>query len=388
MHVGRLVFSQLMDFFPRHEFAKCVSRYKGNRRIRRLSCLDQFLALAFAQLTGRESLRDLVTGLSAIPEKRYHAGMRNPVLRSTLADANEKRDWRIYGDLGSVLIKQARKLYQRESFGVELEEMVFALDSTTIDLCLAVFPWAHFTHRKGAVKMHTLLDLRGNIPSFVRITHGKVNDVVMLDQMAPEPGAIYVMDRGYTDFRRLYELGQRAGFFITRAKRNLDFRRKAYRKVDRDTGLRSDHTIVLCGKKTSQRYPAPLRRVTYFDADQGHLVFLTNHFALAARAVPQLYKLRWQVELFFKWIKQHLHIKRFWGVTENAVKTQIWVAIVVYLLVAIARKWLGIQREMNEILQVLNIAILEQIDLYQLLTTDTLNNTKNGAPKQLALFDF
>jgi transposase len=348
MEPGKLVFAQLMDFLPRHDFNTCVQRYGGDRRPRGFSCRDQFLCLAFAQLTFRESLRDIETCLRSFQPKLYHAGFRGNVSRSTLADANRVHDWRIFADFAQVLIGRARKLYADEPMGVELEQTVYALDSTIIDLCLSLFPWARFRRRKGAVKLHTLLDLRGNIPAFVRITHGKTHDVTVLDLVPIEPGSFYVMDRGYVDFGRLHRLTICSAFFVTRAKRGLDYTRRSRRRVDKSTGLRSDQTIVLAGPKTSRRYPDPLRRISFYDAENDRrFVFLTNNFTLPALTIAKIYKCRWQVELFFKWIKQNLHIKSFYGTSENAVKTQVWIAISVYVLVAIVKKELGVEPQRN-----------------------------------------
>ena len=388
MHTGRLVFSQLNDFLPMHEFSQCVERYRGDYRVRGFSCLDQFLCMAFAQLSGRESLRDTETCLRAVQPKLYHAGIRGHVSRSTLADANERRDWRIYADLAQVLIATARRLYVHEDFGVELANVAYALDSTTIDLCLSLFPWARFRKHKAAVKVHTLLDLRGSIPSFIRITDGKTHDVFFLDEVILEPGAFYVMDRGYIDFARLYRFTQGLAFFITRAKSNCAYTRLAYRHVDKSTGLRCDETIRLCGPKTSTEYSVPLRRISYFDAETGHrLVFLTNNFELPALTIALLYKKRWKIELFFKWIKQHLRIKAFFGTSENAVKTQVWIAISVYVLVAIIKKELAIERNLNEILQILSIALFEKVELYQVLTVTVQQNQDFSLCNQLELFD-
>ena len=356
MHVGALVFAQLMEFLPRHEFNLCVRRYRGDRRARGFSCRDQFLCLAFAQLTYRESLRDIETCLRANGTKLYHAGLRGRVSRSTLADANRVHDWRIYADFAQVLIRQARELYAQDTLAVALEHAAYALDSTTIDLCLSLFPWARFRRRKGAVKLHTLLDLRGNIPCFVRITHGKTHDVNVLDHLPVEPGAFYMMDRGYIDFARLYTLTSRAAFFVTRAKRNLDFVCRARRRVDKTTGLRSDQTIVLASVKSAVSYPAALRRISFYDTEKKRrLVFLTNNFTLPALSITQLYKCRWQVELFFKWIKQNLRIKAFYGTSPNAVKTQIWIAISVYVLVAIIKRELRVDRPLSEILGLVHL---------------------------------
>jgi len=389
MHTGRIVFSQLMDFLPRYDFDKCVRRFRGNYRVRTFSCLDQFLTMVFAQLTYRESLRDIETCLCAMGTKLYHAGFRGKVSRSTLADANEKRDWRIYADFAHVLIDIARKLYAADDFGVELANVAYALDSTTIDLCLSLFPWARFRKHKGAVKVHTLLDLRGSIPCFLRITDGKTSDVKVLDDVMPQPAAFYIMDRGYIDFARLYRFTTSLAFFIIRAKSNHHYARLSYRKVDKSTGLRSDQRIALKGPKTSRLYPVPLRRVSYFDAETSHrLVFLTNHLELPALTIAQLYKCRWKIELFFKWIKQHLRIKTFFGTSENAVKTQVWIAISVYVLVAIVKKELGLDRSPSEILQILSIALFEQVPLSEVLTESRPQNENAGRHNQLLLFDF
>lgn len=388
MHSGRLVFAQLMDFVPRHEFDACVRRYGGQRRPRGFSCRDQFLALAFAQLTFRESLRDIETCLRALGPKLYHAGFRGTISRSTLADANRTHDWRIYADFAQVLIAKARTLYAGETLAVELDETVYALDSSTIDLCLSLFPWAVFRRRKGAVKLHTLVDLRGNIPCFVHISHGKTHDVTVLDHLPVEAGAFYVMDRGYVDFRRLYRLSMAGAFFVTRGKRNLDYRRRGCRAVDKTTGLRSDQTIVLTGPKSSGLYPDKLRRVAFFDVENDRrLVFVTNNFALPALTIARLYKSRWQVELFFKWIKQHLRIKKFYGTTENAVKTQVWTAISVYVLVAIVRKELGGERSMSEILQILSLTLFEKTQLFLAFGHEKAPNTNESSCNQLTLFD-
>jgi hypothetical protein len=388
MHTGRIVFSQLVDFVPTYEFGKCVRRYRGNRRVRTFSCLDQLLTMAFAQLTGRESLRDIETCLSAMGPKVYHAGIRGHVSRSILADANERRDWRIYGDFAQGLIATARRLYARDDFGVELENVAYALDSTTIDLCLSLFPWARFRKHKAAVKVHTLLDLRGSIPTFLRITDGKTHDVFFLDEVIIEPGAFYVMDRGYIDFARLYRFTQGLAFFVTRAKSNCAYTRLSYRHVDKSTGLRCDETIRLCGPKTSTEYPVSLRRISYFDAETGHrLVFLTNNFELPALTIALLYKKRWKIELFFKWIKQHLRIKAFFGTSENAVKTQVWIAISVYVLVAIIKKELAIERDLSEILQILSIMLFEKVELYQALMATVPQNEDSSLSNQLELFD-
>jgi hypothetical protein len=354
MNSGEMVFAQLMEFFPRHQFNRCVQHYRGNHRVQGFSCRDQFLVMAFAQLTYRESLRDIETCLRALQPKLYHAGFRGLVARNTLAHANRRRHWRIYAESAQYLIAKARRLYAADGFAVDLEQTAYAFDSTTIDLCLSLFPWARFRRRKGAVKLHTLLDLRGNIPCFIHVSDGKMPDVKALDHLVLEAGAFYIFDRGYIDFRRLYRFTLEMAFFIVRGKRNLDYARQASRRVDRTTGLRSDQIIILRGPKTSQEYPIPLRRITYVDIESGRrFTFLTNNFHLPALTIAQLYKCRWQVELFFMWIKQHLRIKAFYGTTPNAVKTQIWIAISVYVLVAIVKKELQIERSLYEILQIL-----------------------------------
>lgn len=389
MYTGRIVFSQLIDFLPKREFNNCVRRYQGNRRVRRFSCLDQFLCMAFAQLTYRESLRDIETCLRAMQPKLYHAGIRSKISRSTLARANENRDWRIYADFAQILIARARELYINDDFGLELKQTAYAFDSTTIDLCLSLFPWAKFRKRKAAVKLHTLMDLRGNIPCFISITDGKTSDVKILDKLILEAGAFYIMDRGYIDFRRLYAFNQSFAFFVTRAKSNLDYSRRSYRHVDKTTGLRSDQTIILKGPKTSRRYPAPLRRISYFDAGTDkRLVFLTNNFTLPASTIALLYKCRWRVELFFKWVKQYLRIKAFYGTSENAVRTQIWIAVSVYVLVAIVKKELKLRRSLGEILQILSITLFEKALMPQVLTTIPPQTENGDSCKQLSLFDF
>lgn len=388
MYSGQVVFAQVMEFLPRHEFNSCVRRYGGNRRPRGFTCRDQFLCLAFAQLTFRESLRDIETCLRAVGPKLYHAGFRSPVSRSTLADANRAHDWRIYADFAQVLICRARELYAHDPLGVTLEQTAYALDSTTVDLCLSLFPWAKFRRRKGAVKLHTLLDLRGNIPCFVHISHGKMHDVTVLDLLPIEPGALYVMDRGYVDFRRLYRLTQGGAFFVTRTKRNMDYTRRARCPVDRATGLRSDQTIVLAGAKSSRLHPSPLRRIAFYDAENDRrFVFLTNNFALPALTIARLYKCRWQVELFFKWIKQNLRIKAFYGNTDNAVKTQVWIAISVYVLVAIVKRELKIERSLGDILQILSVTLFEKNPLFQALSAHGPPDSKNERHNQLKLFD-
>src|SRR6202158_4676709 len=356
MNLCRTVFSQLVDLLPTYQFQLCVDRYQGNRYVKDFSCWDQFLCLAFAQLTYRESLRDIEACLRAQQPKLYHMGFRGQVSRNTLAHANEHRDWRIYADFAQILIATARDLYRNEPFGVELSETVYALDSTAIDLCLvALFPWGKFRRHKSAVKLHTLLDLRGSIPTNVYVTGGQVHDVNILDQLLPEAGAFYLLDRGYVDFARLYVLAQACAFFVTRAKKNMQFYRRNSRPVERSAGLRSDQTILLTGMRTAQRYPDPLRRIHYFDAEKdSRLTFLTNNFLLPALTIAQLYRARWRVELFFRWIKQHLRLKAFYGTSENAVKTQAWVALSVYVLVAIVKKQLGLGRGLCKILQILS----------------------------------
>ena len=389
MHSGRIIFPQLMNFLPEREFSKCVHRYRGEYHIRTFSCFDQFLCMAFAQLTYRESLRDIEICLRAMQPKLYHAGIRGKVSRSTLADANEKRDWRIYADFAHVLIGMARELYVDEDFGLQITEAAYALDSTTIDLCLSLFPWASFRQQKGAIKLHTEMDLRGSIPCVIRITHGKVHDVTFLDQLILEPAAFYIMDRGYIDFARLYRFTQNMAFFVTRAKSNLDYIRRSSHSIDSGAGLRSDQTILLKGPKTSQLYPDPLRRISFFDIENHRrLIFLTNNFVLPALTIALLFKRRWKIELFFKWIKQNLRIKAFYGTSENAVKTQIWIAISVYVLVAIIKKKLRIERTLNEILQILSITIFENDELLPLLTNFHLQNQKEATYNQLTLFNF
>ncbi len=366
MNTGQTIFAQLMEFIPRHQFQICVDRYQGNRYVKGFSCWDQFLCLAFAQLTERSSLRDIETCLRAQPSKLYHIGFRGRVSRATLADANELRDWRIYRDFAQVLIGMARDLYREESLGVDLSETVYAFDSTTVDLCLSLFPWAQFRRHKSAVKLHTLLDLRGSIPTSVYVTGGQVHDVNLLDQLMLEVGAFYLMDRGYVDFARLHLFTQASAFFITRAKKNLQFYLRTSRPVDRSSGLRCDQTIRLTGIRTAQRYPDVLRRIVYFDAEkESRLIFLTNNFLLLPLTIARWYRTRWQVELFFRWIKQHLHIKAFYGNSVNAVKTQVWVALSVYLLVAILKKQLGLQQSLYQILQILSVTIFEKTALSQ-----------------------
>jgi hypothetical protein len=368
MNAGRTIFAQLIEFLPHKEFQKYVARYRGDANPRSFSCWDQFLAMAFAQLTYRESLRDIQACLGAMRAKLYHMGFRGQVRKSTLADANDAHDWRIYANFAQVLIAQARPLYAAEPIGIELDRSLYALDSSTIDLCLSLFPWARFRRHKAAVKMHTLLDLRGNIPTFIHITDGKVHDVNVLDLILPEAGAFYVMDRGYIDFERLYRFTLESAFFVVRAKSNVLLQRRYSHPVDKDSGVRSDQTVVLASLKSASVYPDVLRKVAYVDAETGkRLVFLSNNFTLPAATIAAIYKQRWQVELFFKWIKQHLRIKAFYGTSENAVKTQIWIAVSVYVLVAIVRKRLGIEVSLYQILQVLSLTLFEKTPILRAL---------------------
>ena len=387
MNIGKTVFSQIIDFLPLHEFRKCVKRYGGKYKVKSFSCFDQFLCMAFAQLTYRESLRDIEACLRSMQNKLYHMGIRGRVSRNTLAHANEHRDWRIYADFAQVLIHQARSLYADDDFGVELEETVYALDTTTIDLCLSLFPWAKFQKLKAAVKLHTALDLRGSIPTFIKITDGKIYDTCILDELIPEPGCFYIMDRGYFDLARLYTLNLFKAFFVIRGKSNLQFRRIYSHPVDKSTGLRCDQTIALTGVKSSQRYPDKLRRVRIFDADNSkHLTFLSNNFILPANTIAELYKCRWQIELFFRWIKQHLRIKSFYGTSENAVKTQIWIAVSVYLLVSIIKKRLNLDMSLYTFLQILSVTAFEKTHILQVLT-EFYDTTLIDEPcKQLNLF--
>jgi hypothetical protein len=389
MNKGRTVFAQLMEFASHKEFQKCVGKYPPKRRPRRFSFWDQFLAMSFAQLTYRESLRDIEACLGAVPDKIYHMGFRAPVARTTLAEANEQRDWRVYAEFAQGLIAEARHLYIDEPFGIELDQTIYALDASTIDLCLSVFPWARFRRTKAGIKLHTLLDLRGSIPVFIWITDAKLADVRILDVLIPEPGSIYLFDRAYVDFQRLYQLTKAHAIFVTRAKRKLKWRRRYSRPVDRTTGLICDQTIVLTGTRSAHDYPVPLRRVSYRDPETGQkLDFLTNDFSLPALVIAQLYRLRWRVELFFKWIKQHLRIKSFFGTSDNAVRTQIWIAISVYLLVAIARKRLGIERDLYTILQILSVYAFEKAPLAQALSSPDYTLELADIHNQLSLFDF
>ncbi len=388
MNAGRTVFAQLAEHLPHKEFQKCVAGYRGDSNPRGFTCWDQYLAMVFAQLTYRESLRDIEACLGAMRQKLYHMGFRGRVARSTLADANDTHDWRIYADFAQVLIAVARPLYAADPIGVELDQSLYALDSTTIDLCLSLFPWARFRRRKAAVKMHTLLDLRGNIPTFIHITDGKVHDVNVLDQILPEPGAFYVMDRGYIDFERLYRFTLEAAFFVVRTKSNVLLQRRYSHPANRATGVRSDQTVVLASLESASVYPDALRKVAYVDAETGkRLVFLTNNFALPAATIAAIYKQRWQVELFFKWIKQHLRIKAFYGTSENAVKTQIWIAVSVYVLVAIVRKRLNAKTSLYQILQVFSLTLFEKTPISRALQQVDSQNDLPCSANQLNLFN-
>lgn len=386
MNVGRTVFTQIMEFFPSFQFHQCVDRYNGNYKVITFTCMDQFLCMAFAQLTYRESLRDIEACLRVAKPKLYHMGIRGNVSRNTLANANENRDWRIYADFAQVLIKIARELYANDDFGLELKQAVYAFDSTTIDLCLSVFPWAKFRKNKAAVKLHTLLDLRGNIPVVISITNGKVHDVNALDDLVFEPGAIYIFDKAYVDFARLYRIHQSLAFFVTRAKSNFVFKRLYSQPVDKSTGVRSDQIIMVTGFYTLLAYPEKLRRIRYFDIDtKKRFVFLTNNFTLPAIVIAKLYKCRWKVELFFKWIKQHLRIKAFYGTSENALKTQIWIAISVYVLVAIVKKRLKLDRSLYTILQILSVTQFEKTPILQVLSAPNYENDASDEDNQLNL---
>ena len=388
MNIGRTVFAQLMDFVPVYEFRHCGERYNGNYKIKTFSCWDQFLCMAFAQLTYRESLRDIEACLRVAKTKLYHMGIRGKVARNTLAHANETRDWRIYADFAQVLIHTARDLYADEDFGLELDQTVYALDATVIDLCLSVFPWAKFRRHKAAVKLHTLLDLRGNIPVLIHITHGNIHDVNILDDLFIEAGSIYIMDRAYLDFTRLYRMHQSHAYFVTRAKRNFAFKRLYSQPVDKSTGVQADQIITVTGFYSQRNYPEKLRRIRYYDADtKKRLVFLTNQFSLPAIVIARLYKYRWQVELFFKWIKQHLRIKAFYGTTENAVKTQIWIAITVYVLMAIVKKRLSLPRSLYTILQILSVTLFEKMPILQVLSHTNSEEPEVDDRNQLNLFD-
>ena len=388
MNTGKIIFSQVMDYLPMHTFRRCVQRYNGHYKVKSFSCFDQYLCMSFAQLTYRESLRDIEACLRAQQNKLYHMGIRSNVSRNTLSNANNIRDWRIYADFAQSLIDTSRSLYINDDFGVELNNTVYALDSSTIDLCLSSFPWASFRSSKGAFKMHTLLELRGSIPAFIHIRDGKLLDVNILDELIPEPGSFFIMDRAYLDFARLYVLTCCTSFFVIRAKSNLQCRRLYSHPVDRTSGLICDQSIVLTGIKSSQEYPEKLRRIKYFDAEtQKRFVFLTNNFSLPALTIAQLYKCRWQVELFFKWIKQHLRIKKFYGTSENAVKTQIWIAVSVYVLIAIIKKRMKIDLSLYTILQILSVTVLERMPILQILTNSKYSSNEPCSLNQLNLFE-
>lgn len=389
MNQGKTIFSQLTSFFSKYEFDKCVKRYKGNYKVIRFTCWQQFLVMCFAQLTYRESLRDIAACLGAIENKLYHSGIKCKVAKSTLADANEQRDWRIYADFAQILIRQARELYKGDNdFSVELDKMVYALDSTTIDLCLSLFPWATFRKSKGAVKLHTLLDLRGSIPTFIEITEGGIHDVNVLDQLIIEAGAFYIMDRGYVDYARLYTITEASAFFVTRAKDNFAFRRLYSHAVDKSTGLRCDQTVVLTGHYAKKDYPGQLRRVKYYDEETDKtFVFLTNNFQISAPVVAKLYKERWKIELFFKWIKQHLRIKAFYGNTRNAVFLQIWIAICTYLIVAIIKKKMRLDQPLYKILQIFSITLFQKMPMQQAFQNNDNKNSEGKNPNQLTLLE-
>jgi hypothetical protein len=388
MHVGQLVFSQVMELLPWRRFETCVGRYDGDRKIKSFPCSEHLRVMAFAQLTYRESLRDIETCLHAVGTKLYHMGIRGGVSRNNLSHANHTRDWRIYADFAQILIGQARSLYAEEDLGVDLDATVYALDASTIDLCLSMFPWAKFRKAKGAVKLHTLLNLQGSIPEFILISDGKLHDVNVLDYLVPSPGAYYVMDRGYLDFTRLYDLHQAKAYFVTRAKSNFKFKRRYSREVDKSTGVQCDQTVLLETYYSLQGYPEPLRRIRYYDQKLSkRLVFLTNDFQLPATTIAALYKSRWQIELFFKWIKQHLRIKAFYGTSQNAVKAQIWIAVSVYLLVAIMKKRLGIPLSLYTILQILSVSIFEKTPLVELFSQTNYKLLETHSPNQLSLFD-
>lgn len=387
MYKGQTVFSQVMDFLPIKKFRRCVDRYNGNHRVRSFTCLDQFLCMAFAQLTYRESLRDIECCLRAMKEKLYHMGIRGNVSKSTIADANEKRDWRIYYDFAQILIHQAKDLYANDDFGLQLRETVYALDATIIDLCLSVFPWARFRKTKGGIKLHTLLDLKGSIPSFIAITNAAIHEVNILDKLIPEAGAIYIMDRGYLDFERLYSLHQYASYFVVRAKANTRLRRLYSNPVDKTSGLKCDQVVVPTGFYSHKYYPEKLRRVVFVDTENDNrLNLLTNQMTLSALTIADLYRCRWQVELFFKWIKQHLRIKAFYGTSENAVKTQIWIAISVYVLVAIIKKQMKIDLSLYTILQILSVTLFEKIPISRAFSPESYKNNIHDNYNQLNLF--
>jgi hypothetical protein len=391
MNIGKTVFAQIMSFLPDYEFNKCVDKYKGNHRVRSFTCKEHFYVMGFAQLTYRESLRDIESCLTAFSSKLYHSGIKQPVSRSTLAEANENRDWRIYADFAQVLIREARRLYKQDNeFALDIDNMVYALDSSTIDLCLSLFPWAKFRKAKGAVKMHTLLDLRGSIPTFIHLTDGLCHDVNVLDHIVIEPGAIYVMDKGYVDYFRFYSLiHQQRGFFVTRAKDNMAARRVYSRKVDKTTGLKYDQSVKLTGFYIKKDYPDYLRRIKYQDEETGKIyVFLTNNFELSALLIAQLYKERWKIELFFKWIKQHLRIKSFYGTSRNAVYCQIWIAICMYLLVAILKKRLKLEHSLYTLLQIFSLTLFEKVTINELFTNSIYKPTSSDNSNQLSIWDF
>lgn len=386
MNSGKTIFAQLLDFLPSYEFRQCVKRYRGHYKIKSFSCWDQFLCMAFAQLSYRESLRDIQACLRGNQQKLYHMGFRGKVSRNTLAHANQVRDWKIYADFAQILIAQARSLYAKESFGVELKQTVYAFDATTIDLCLSLFPWAQFRQRKGAIKLHTLMDLRGSIPTLIFVTHGKTHEIKLLDELILEPGAIYIFDRGYLDFARLYKIHQARAFFIIRAKSNFRFRRMYSQPADKSIGIQADQLIELHGFYVRKDYPERLRRIRYFDAEKNkRLIFLTNHVALPAFTIAELFRCRWKIELFFKWIKQHLRIKAFYGTSENAVKTQIWIAISVYVLVAIIKKKLKLKASLYTMLQILSVSLFEKTPLFQLLSQIKPEEKKADSSNQLKL---
>jgi len=388
MNQGKTIFAQIMDYLPLKSFHQCVNKYRGNHKIKSFSCLDHFYTMAFAQLTYRESLRDIEACLRSQQNKLYHMGIRSNVSRNTLSNANERRDWRIYAEYAQILIHHARELYRDDDFGIELDQTVYALDSTTIDLCLSMFPWAVFRKRKGAIKLHTLLDLKGNIPTFIRITDGLYHDVNILDILIPEPGSIYLLDRGYTDFARLSMLNLYGSFFIIRAKSNLNFKRIYSRAIDKSTGLKCDQSIILSNYYVHKSYPEKLRRIKYFDAkNQRNLVFLSNIFTLPAVTIADLYKHRWKIEIFFKWIKQNLRIKAFYGTSINAVKTQIWISISTYILVAIVRKKLKLDLSLYTFLQILSVNMFDKVHILQLVRDNEYKKFYGSDPNQLNLFD-
>ena len=387
MNSGKTIFTQLMEFLPMHQFRKCVKRYQGNYKVKSFSCYDQFLCMAFAQLTNRESLRDIESCLRAMQSKLYHIGIRGKISKSTLADANNTRSWRIYAEFAQVLISAARKMYSNEDFGVELKNTIYALDSTTIDLCLSLFPWAAYSETQAGVRLHTVLDLRGAIPSFAEITDAKVHDIKLLDLIIPEPGSFYIMDRGYLGFKQLHRINQASSFFIIRSKKNIKYRRLYSHEIDKAMGLSCDQTVVLTGKDTQEYYPDKLRRIVLTNREKERVIVLTNNFRLSAQTVGQLYKERWKIELFFKWIKQHLRIKRFFGTSKNAVKSQLWIALSVYVLVAIVKKRLKLEASLYTILQIISISIFEKTPILQAFTKFEYTIDKGDTRNQLLLFD-